>query len=185
MISISSIKHYFAHYSSLSGLSYVVLVIILCLTTLFTLGDIIELYKARHIAVETISKLNARAHLLPGDQNGTNSRMEGSPFLQGKTGTIASAELLQRITSLVASAGGRVVSSEIEQRGAQAKDGYVTAVTNFEVEQDALQRVLYDTETGAPFLFVDQLVVQTPTLLGERGRLRVVLGVAAMWPGEK
>jgi general secretion pathway protein M len=50
-----------------------------------------------------------------------------------------------------------------------------------------LQELLYDLEAGMPFLFVDQLVVQTPTAeAGEQPvRLRVLLGVSGQWRGAK
>ena len=112
-------------------------------------------------------------------------RPPGSPFLEGQTVTVASAALLQRMTSIITNAGGTVVSSEMVQQGAQSKDGYVTAIANCELEQEALQRVLYDIEAGLPFLFVDQLVVQTSSAPQESGRLRVQVGVAALWPGGK
>ena len=104
--------------------------------------------------------------------------------MNGQTATVASAALLQRLTSIVANTGGTVVSSEMVQ-GPQSKDGYVTAITNCELEQDALQKVLYDIEAGLPFLFVDQLVVQPSSAPGENGQLRVTLGVTAQWSGAK
>ena len=50
-----------------------------------------------------------------------------------------------------------------------------------------MQQVLYDLEAGMPFLFVDQLVVQT-ALNGsneETGKLRVLLAVSGQWRGTK
>ena len=46
--------------------------------------------------------------------------------------------------------------------GTQAKDGFVGLVVSCEMEQPALQKLLYDLEAGMPFLFVDQLDVQVP-----------------------
>jgi general secretion pathway protein M len=57
------------------------------------------------------------------------------------------------------------------------------------MEQPALQKVLYDLESGMPFLFIDQLDVQVPqtTAVGEgtTGRIRVVLGLSGQWQGSK
>jgi general secretion pathway protein M len=77
------------------------------------------------------------------------------------------------------------VSSEIVQRGTQAKDGYVTALANFELEQESLQKVLYELEAGLPYLFIDQLQIQTPLEAGQGGRLRLLLGVTGYWTGAK
>jgi general secretion pathway protein M len=58
-----------------------------------------------------------------------------------------------------------------------------------EMEQPALQKLLYDLEVGMPFLFVDQLDVQVPqtTAADESGtgKIRVVLGVSGQWQGNK
>jgi general secretion pathway protein M len=62
-------------------------------------------------------------------------------------------------------------------------------VVSCEMEQSALQKLLYDLEAGMPFLFVDQLDVQVPqtTATNETrsGRIRVVLGVSGQWQGGK
>jgi general secretion pathway protein M len=65
----------------------------------------------------------------------------------------------------------------------------VSLLVSSEMEQPALQKLLYDLEAGMPFLFVDQLDVQVPQLtsLDDRGtgRVKVVLGVSAQWQGGK
>lgn len=185
MISLPSIDRYLTR-STLAGLIYAVLVFTCCLTTLFMLTDMVEQYRARNAALEMLSRFDGRNHAASAGRGGAPaSQPPGSPFLEGQTVTVASAALLQRITSVITNAGGTVISSEMQQQGARSKDGYVTAVANCELGQDALQRVLYDIEAGLPFLFIDQLVVQAPSGPGEGGRLRVLLGVAGLWPGEK
>lgn len=180
MISRQSISGYLMRYPHLSGLVYIALVVVCCLTTLSAVTDIVEMYRARNTSLELLSRLEGRNH------SGTNdSRPPGSPFLEGQTVTVASAALLQRVTNIITNARGTVVSSEMVPQGARSKDGYLTAIANCELEQDALQRVLYDIEAGLPFLFVDQLVVQTSSAPQESGRLRVQVGVAALWPGGK
>lgn len=113
----------------------------------------------------------------------------GTPFLEGPTVTVAGANLLQRVAAAVGNVGGSVQSSQVDVTGAQLKDGFVGLVVSCELEQPALQKVLYDLEAGMPFLFVDQLDVQVPqtTALGEAstGRVRVILGVSGQWQAEK
>jgi general secretion pathway protein M len=183
MIALPSLDRYLTR-PSLSGLIYGAVVVGCCLTTLFMLTDIVELYSARNASLEMLSRFDGRNHAASAGR-GAASQPQGSPFLEGQTVTVASAALLQRITSIITNAGGTVVSSEMQQQGARSKDGYVTAIANCELGQEALQRVLHDIEAGSPFLFIDQLVVQTPSGPGEVGRLRVLLGVAGLWPGEK
>jgi general secretion pathway protein M len=113
----------------------------------------------------------------------------GSPFLEGPTVTVAGATLLQRVAAAVSNVGGTIQSSQVDVTGTQAKDGFVGLVVSCEMEQPALQKVLYDLEVGMPFLFVDQLDVQVPqtTATNESGagRIRVVLGVSGQWQGDK
>jgi len=113
----------------------------------------------------------------------------GSPFLEGPTVTVAGASLLQRVAAAVGNAGGTIQSSQVDVTGGQAKDGVVGLVVSCEMEQPALQQVLYDLESGMPFLFIDQLDVQVPQTTasgeGNAGRIRVVLGITGQWQGGK
>jgi general secretion pathway protein M len=47
--------------------------------------------------------------------------------------------------------------------------------------------MLYEIEAGMPFLFIDQLVVQTPNVSSDSGtgRLRILLAVSGQWRGAK
>jgi general secretion pathway protein M len=113
----------------------------------------------------------------------------GTPFLEGPTVTVAGATLLQRVAAAVGNVGGTIQSSQVDVSGTQAKDGLVGLVVSCEMDQPALQKLLYDLEAGMPFLFVDQLDVQVPqtTAANENGsgRIRVVLGVSGQWQGNK
>jgi general secretion pathway protein M len=84
----------------------------------------------------------------------------------------------------VTKAGGNVLSSQLDLQGPHAKAGFVSMVANCELDQSALQAMLYDLEAGMPFLFVDQLDIQTATATGD-GKLRFLLGVSAQWQGAK
>lgn len=184
MISSQLMQRYLARYPSLSGLIYVALVVILCLTALFSLTDIIELYRARNASLELLARLDGRAHISSNESSmTTDSWPPGSPFLEGQTVTVANATLLQGITDIITHAGGTVASSG--PQAAQSKDGYVTAIANCEIEQAGLQQVLYQIEAGLPFLFIDQLTVQAPTLPTENGRMQVLLGVTGLWRAAK
>ena len=119
----------------------------------------------------------------------SSAERPGTPFLEGPTVTVAGAALLQRVATAVGNVGGTVQSSQVDVLGTQAKDGFVGLVVSCEMEQPALQKLLYDLEVGMPFLFVDQLDVQVPQTTavneGGSGRIRVVLGVSGQWQGGK
>jgi general secretion pathway protein M len=113
----------------------------------------------------------------------------GTPFLEGPTVTVAGATLLQRVAVAVSNVGGSIQSSQVDIMGTQAKDGFVGLLISCEMEQPALQKLLYDLEVGMPFLFVDQLDVQVPQTTAANdsgvGKIRVVLGVSGQWQGAK
>jgi general secretion pathway protein M len=109
----------------------------------------------------------------------------GSPFLEGATVTIAGAALLQRVTAAVTRLGGNVLSSQVDLKGTKAD--FLSMIASCEIDQPGLQQLLYDLEAGMPFLFVDQLVVQSPSSFSSsgEGKLRVLLAVSGQWRGSK
>jgi general secretion pathway protein M len=151
-----------------------------------------------------IQKLFTRAHALPllglldrlegrkpsTEASGLASGPAGSPFLDGRTVTVAGAALQQRVVAAVRDAGGNVLSSQVDLQGSQSKPGYISLSANCEVGQGALQQLLYDLESGMPFLFIDQLVVQLPQGGGigvatETARMRVQIDVSGQWQVSK
>jgi general secretion pathway protein M len=112
----------------------------------------------------------------------------GSPFLDGATVTIAGAVLLQRVVAAVNAVGGTIQSSQVDIE-TQAKDGLVGLVISCDLQQTALQKLLFDLEAGTPLLLVDQLDVQMAQAItaNERttDRIRVVLGVSGQWQAKK
>jgi general secretion pathway protein M len=169
-----------------SGLLYLMLVAALCLTTLVAWTDIVERIHARDSDLEILAKLKQRSHPSPPDLSAAaKSGPPGSPFLEGQTVTLASASLLQRLSSAITRVSGRLVSSEVESRNSQPRDGYVGVIATCELEEPALQQLLYDLEAGMPYLFVHQLVVDTPSPGAADGRLQVRLGVSGLWVGAK
>lgn len=153
-----------------------------------SIADIIAHRQALAQTSDLLDQLRGRKG---GAKNAAAAMAEhpGTPFLEGPTVTVAGANLLQRVAAAVGNAGGSVQSSQVDVSGAQVKDGFVGLVVSCELDQPALQKVLYDLEAGMPFLFVDQLDVQVPqaTALNEAatGRVRVILGVSGQWQAGK
>jgi general secretion pathway protein M len=167
---------------------YAALGIGLVVTTGLSIADIVAHRQALAQTADLLDQLRGRK---AGAGNAALSSTEhpGTPFLEGPTVTVAGANLLQRVAAAVSNAGGTVQSSQVDVSGAQTKDGFVGLVVSCELEQPALQKVLYDLEAGMPFLFVDQLDVQVPqtTALSDAGtgRVRVILGVSGQWQAGK
>jgi general secretion pathway protein M len=184
MMTSHPLYRYLIRHPSLPGAIYLVLVVVLCLTTVFMLVDMVERYDARNASLAVLARLDARAQGPSALASGqVQSQPPGSPLLEGQTITLASAALLQRITGAVTDVGGSLASSEIEPQGAQAKDGYVRAIATFEIDQVALQALLYNIEAGMPFLFIDQLSVQMPIPANDGARMRVLISVSGLWQG--
>jgi general secretion pathway protein M len=115
------------------------------------------------------------------------SNSGGSPFVEGTTVTVAGAALLQRVASAIAKYDGNTLSSQIELNGNRSKAGFVSVVVTCDIDQSGVQKLIYDLEAGMPFLFVDQLIVQTPAVstIAPGGKLRLLVGVSGQWQGAK
>jgi general secretion pathway protein M len=153
----------------------------------FAIADIFDHQRALAQTSDLLDQLQGRK--ARGGASSAAGEPPGTPFLEGPTVTVAGATLLQRVAAAVGNVGGTIQSSQVDVLGTQAKDGFVGLVVSCEMEQPALQKVLYDLEAGMPFLFIDQLDVQVPqtTSANEQGsgRIRVVLGVSGQWQASK
>jgi general secretion pathway protein M len=150
-------------------------------------SSLIDLYNQRASVAASaamLEQLEGRKPLAADKRSADTAAPSGSAFLEGATVTVAGAALLQRVATAVTKAGGNVLSSQLDvQGGPNAKPGFISMVANCELEQSALQALLYDLEAGMPFLFVDQLDIQVATA-GE-SKLRFLLGVSGQWQGAK
>ena len=164
--------------------AYVGVVIVLLIVTASTVIDLLGQRASVAATVAMLEQLEGRKPLAASKRSGDVGVPTGSAFLEGATVTVAGAALLQRVAGAVTKAGGNVLSSQLDVQGPNAKAGFVSMVANCELEQSALQSLLYDLEAGMPFLFIDQLDVQTATTTGD-GKLRFLLGVSGQWQGAK
>lgn len=167
---------------------YVAIAGALLLTTGLSIAEIVAHRQALAQTSDLLDQFRGRKGAAKNAAAATAGR-PGTPFLEGPTVTVAGANLLQRVAAAVSDVGGQVQSSQVDVSGAQTKDGFVGLVVSCELEQPALQKLLYDLEAGMPFLFVDQLDVQVPqtTALSDAGagRVRVILGVSGQWQAGK
>ena len=166
-------------------LGYAALIMGLATITWLALASLAGDYADYAAAADLLDRLEGRKPSI--EASGLASGPAGSPFLEGRTVTVAGAALQQRVVAAVRDAGGNVLSSQVDLQGAQAKQGYISLSANCEVGQGALQNLLYDLESGMPFLFIDQLVVQLPQTGGgagvetEAARMRVQIDVSGQW----
>jgi general secretion pathway protein M len=169
---------------AVAALLYAGLLLALAAATVLSLKDVFEQRAAVASLGETVLRLerDSQGSTQPAAASGTTP---GSPLLEGATETIAGAALLQRVIGSVTRHGGSILSSQLDLQGAQSKDGFLSVIANCDLEQPALQEIVYDLEAGMPFLFVDQLAVQAPTASRDEsgGKLRVLISVSGKWQG--
>jgi general secretion pathway protein M len=187
MISQNTASRLLAHSPLIAVVLYIAVTGGLLATAGIAVSDIVGHERALAQTSDLFDQLRGRK---PRDGNAASlAEHPGAPFLEGPTVTVAGATLLQRVAAAVGNVGGTIQSSQVDVIGTQAKDGFVGLVVSCEMEQAALQKVLYDLEAGMPFLFVDQLDVQvqqtTATNETGTGRIRIVLGVSGQWQGSK
>jgi len=163
--------------------AYAGAVIVLAAISLALVADLYD--KSTEIAAAQMRLDQLAERSRPGSPAsiGSNAGAIGSPFLDGRTITIAGAALQQRIEAAVAKGGGELMSSQVELDGPDAKNGFVNLTASVEAGQPAVQTILYDIEAGMPYLFVDKLSIQSPEVFGEpeSGRMRMTIGVAGQW----
>ncbi|WP_407147109.1 type II secretion system protein GspM [Bradyrhizobium sp. ORS 86] len=169
----------------LAAVAYVGLVIVLLFTVVMSISDLIDQRSEVAAAATMLEQLGG--HRAAAKPNAEGAMPAGSPYLEGATVTIAGATLLQRVANAVTKFGGNVLSTQLDVQSSSSKPGFLSMIASCEIEQPQLQELLYDIEAGMPFLFVDQLVVQTPTTssVSQPGKLRVLLGVSGQWRGAK
>ena len=170
----------------LATVAYVGLVIVLLFTVVTSISDLID--QRGEVAASANMLEQLEGHRTGAKRNVPGETMpSGSAYLEGATVTIAGASLLQRVASAVSKFGGNVLSTQLDVQSPSSKPGFLSMVASCEIEQPQLQQLLYDLEAGMPFLFVDQLVIQTPTTAtgSQPGKLRVLLGVSGQWRGAK
>jgi general secretion pathway protein M len=185
------IQGYIARVPYAAAIGYVAVVVLFVVMTLTSLTDVLDRRAAVAEAADTLAQLEGR---LPKRGGADASGITGSPVLEGPTVTVAGASLLQRVAEAIAKVGGNILSSQVELQGPQIKDGFISVTANCDVEQPALQQLLYNLESGMPFLFVDQLVVQMPTAAAggpggakaaETAKMHVLISVSGQWLAAK
>ena len=128
-----------------------------------------------------LAQLETRSSAHTSEGSPLASAPAGSPFLEGQTLNVAGAALLQRVATVIHRLGGNILSSQVDLESERAKDGWISLLVSCDLEQPALQDLLYDIESGMPFLFIDQLAVQAPTSGVNSSRMRVLITVSGQW----
>ena len=181
----AALRKSFAASPILAAAAYAGLVFALLFMVVTSIVDILDQRAAVASAAAMLDQLEGRSTAASGRRSADVLMPSGSAFLEGATVTVAGAALLQRVAGAVTKLGVNVLSSQLDLQGTQSKAGFVSMVASCEIDQPALQPLIYDLEAGMPFLFVEQLAVQAPTSSSGEGKLRILLAVSGQWQGMK
>jgi general secretion pathway protein M len=181
----AALRKSFAASPILAAAAYAGLVFALLFMVVTSIVDILDQRAAVASAAAMLDQLEGRSTAASGRRSADVLMPSGSAFLEGATVTVAGAALLQRVAGAVTKLGGNVLSSQLDLQGTQSKAGFVSMVASCEIDQPALQPLIYDLEAGMPFLFVEQLAVQAPISSSGEGKLRILLAVSGQWQGMK
>jgi general secretion pathway protein M len=191
MSMLQRLKDLLARFPIAAAVLYGGVVLGFLFTTLVTVLDLIDRHAAVAASADMLASLEGRGPVRPRAGATDASAPSGSPFVDGATVSVAGAALLQRVVAATTQVGANVLSSQVDLQGPQSKAGFVNVTASFEIEPTALQRLLYDLESGMPFLFVDQIDVQAPggtqasASGGAPGKMRVQMTVSGQWQGIK
>ena len=187
MSELNAMQRALLRFPRAAAAAYVVVLLLFIAVTWNALADIARQHADVTAANDILERLEGRRPASPHAKGVIDAVPSGSPTLEGRTVTVAGASLLQRVAAAVAKVGGSVLSSQVELQGPQAKAGFVGVIASCELDQPALQKLLYDLEAGMPFLFIDQLVVQTQLAAAndQEGRMRILLAVSGQWRERK
>jgi hypothetical protein len=144
-------------------------------------------YAVQEFAVhqEMLTRLQARAGVSPG-RNGTvvAGRAPAGAFLDAPSRGLAGAQLQAYLARLAKEQQAALLSSGAEAAGRDDAAESIRMQAVLELKLKSLQALLYQLETGTPYIFVDALTIQPP---GESQRgsddplLRLTIGIRALW----
>ncbi|WP_316181538.1 MULTISPECIES: type II secretion system protein GspM [unclassified Bradyrhizobium] len=182
----TSLRRIFVNSPAASAILYAVTIVALLWLGAAAVVDLVAKRDQLNDANAQLSQFSGRKRPAGSSAAGSATASGGSVFVEGRTVTIAGAALVQRLTEAISKVGGSVLSTQVELPAARATTNLISVVASCELEQPALQQLLYDLEAGLPFLFVDQLHVQQPlaAAAGGVGRLTVLVTVSGQWQGK-
>jgi hypothetical protein len=140
---------------------------------------------------ERDAKLRLLERLSPGkrsQESVTSAASLLTPFVVAETSTTAAAEADRRIRAVTAEANGVVLSTQASvEQGSDAATRRIEVQAVIEGQLDAVQRSLFNLETGPVLMFIDELTLQPVernagrTTNPQSPLLQVSLTLSAFW----
>jgi len=145
---------------------------------------------AREFGMRTalLSQLEARA------ANRNNARLKSgavapaAAFLAAPTQGLAGAQLQAYLQSVANTNHAVLISSGVEPAKHEDQPDSIRVQATLDANLQSLQALLYQLESGTPYVFVDSLNIQIPGVNAQHAiedpLLRVTLGLRAVWRRE-
>jgi general secretion pathway protein M len=135
---------------------------------------------------ETLSQLTARARSAADARARTTTAAPAAAYLDAGTTGLAAAQLQAYLSQVAAAQQAIVISYGVEPARREDSPDAIRVQATLEVNQKSVQGLLYQLESGTPYVFVDSLAVQTPSATDQRGaqedpKLRLTLNLRALW----
>ena len=148
---------------------------------------------------DAAQELDARSEVLSQLEAHLKARNDARPksgavapagaFLTAQTQGLAGAQLEAYLQQTAAAQRATVISSGVDPTRHDDRPDSIRLQVTLEMNLKALQAMLYQLESGTPYVFVDSLTVQIPGTGAQRAvedpLLRVTLGLRAIWQRDK
>ena len=96
-------------------------------------------------------------------------RKRDQSVLTAESTILAAAALQERVKAIVEQSGGRLTSTQVPPAVAEGAYNKVTVKVRMSVTTPALQSILYELESGVPYLVVDNVAVLSRRARRRRG----------------
>jgi general secretion pathway protein M len=145
-----------------------------------------------------LQELNVRSVVLARIEAQSGSRIDrpgrqlptiapGTAYYAAATQGLAVAQLQSYVARLAAAQQAIVISSGVELAREDSPD-MIRVQSNLDMSPKALQTILFQLESGTPYVFVESLTVVPESALGQAGiqdqNLRVTMVLRTLWRRE-
>ncbi|NKB37191.1 MAG: hypothetical protein GKR93_08475 [Gammaproteobacteria bacterium] len=121
--------------------------------------------------LEKLNNLRSNIVLLKDSMENLKKRNENvQGFIKKTVPAIAAADLQEKITTLIESNGGNVVSTAVVRKNDESIYTKVTIKTHMRANIVTLNKVLYELVKSNPILFTDNLLIQKKNLKGRNAK---------------
>ncbi len=123
----------------------------------------------------------AHQHIAKKGAAGAMASAPATAFLSAQTPGLASAQLETYLSQLAVAQHASLISSGAAQANKADPAEIVRIQATLDMSYDALQPLLYQLESGTPYVFVDSMTLQTATQQTGHADMKVILSLHALW----